>query len=152
MMDHANNDGRAFSGDGAQRPDKEPGAGYCWPPEHTKFKPGETANRRGRPRGARGRKQVVRQIAGEMHVVREGGKRCRRTTLELVLFMLRNEAAKGNVQAFNLSHELQQRYLPQETIGKPRGTVIVPQIATREDWEHIIAEHRKQKGIRDPNG
>jgi hypothetical protein len=151
-MDGANSEEPAFPASGPGKPGCGSDVGYGRPPEHSKLKPGQTANRRGRPRGARGRKQVVREIAGETHVVVEGGKRQRRTTLDLVLLMLRNRAAEGDVRAFQLYHELHQQYAPQELSDKPRGTVIVPEIATREQWERIIAEHRKERNLPDPPG
>jgi hypothetical protein len=94
----------------------------------------------------------VREIAGETHVVIEGGKRQRRTTLDLVLLMVRIRAAEGNVRAFQLCLDLHQKYAPEDLSDQPRGLVIVPEIATPENWERILAEHRKERNLPDLPG
>ena len=58
-------------------------AGYRNPPLETRFAPGQSGNRRGRPRGAKGHKQIVRKIANEMHSVVEDGNRRKRSTSSL---------------------------------------------------------------------
>jgi Family of unknown function (DUF5681) len=111
-----------------------PRAGYGNPPLETRFAPGESGNRRGRPRGAKGHKQIVRKIANEMHQLVENGKRRRRSTLDLVLLQLRNLAAQGNVSAFRAYNNLLAKYSPQPT--KTRGGyMIVPEVRTIEEWE-----------------
>ena len=113
------------------------GVGYGNPPQHTRFQPGQSGNPRGRPRDAKGWKQIVREIADEMHWFVEGGSRRRRSTLELILLQLRNLAAQGNVQAFHAYHHLFARYSPQET-KTHGGYLIVPEQLTLEEWEREI--------------
>ena len=98
MANHKNNGSNRSA-----EPDDGPEAsrvGYRNPPPETRFPPGQSGNRRGRPRGAKGHKQIVRKIANEMHSVVEDGNRRKRSTFELVLLQLRNLAVQGNVQAF----------------------------------------------------
>jgi hypothetical protein len=135
-----------------------PRAGYRNPPLETRFRPGQSGNPRGRPRGAEGRKQIVRKIANEMHAVVEDGKPRSRSTLELVLLQLRNLAAQGNVQAFRACNNLLERYSPQET-ERRRGYMIVPKAAASpEEWvrewgvkgrdhqRRRLAEERERQG------
>jgi hypothetical protein len=70
------------------KPDDSPHAdagGYGNPPRHGRFKRGQSRNPRGRPRGAKGHKQTVAEIANEMHWIVEDGNRRRRSTLELIV-------------------------------------------------------------------
>ena len=132
MADHERN-GSSRSAE----PDAAPAAnrvGYGEPPPESRFTPGRSGNLRGRPRGAKGHKQIVSKIANELHWVGEDGKRHRRSTLELVLLQLRNLAAQGNVQAFRAYDSLLAKYSPQGTEMRG-GYMIVPEVRTIEEWE-----------------
>ena len=128
--------------DRSAEPDEAPGAngvGYGNPPQHSRFQPGESGNPRGRPRGAKGRKQIVATIANEMHRVVEDGSRRRRSKLELILLQLRNLAAQANVQAFRAYHNLLARYSPEKT-RTHGGYLIVPEQLTLEEWQREIVK------------
>jgi Family of unknown function (DUF5681) len=115
-----------------------PRAGYGNPPLETRFPPGRSGNPGGRPRGAKGHKQIVSEIANEMHSIVEDGKRRSRSTLELVLLQLRNLAAQGNVQAFRAYNDLIAKYSPQETKSGLGYLVVPEQSATPEEWERVV--------------
>lgn len=132
----------------AQDPESGTDVGYGKPPLYTRFKPGQSLNRNGRPKGARGRKKIVRQIALETHKLIEDGKRRRRTTLDLVLISLRNRSVGGNVRAFRAIHDLLQRYAPQQPV-KQGGFLIVPEAMTMEEWTKAVYEHQR-KGRGEP--
>lgn len=114
-----------------------PRAGYGNPPLETRIPPGRSGNPRGRPRGAKGHKQIVRKIANEMHSVVEDGKRRERSALELVLLQLRNLAAQGNVQAFRAYNDLIAKYSPPETERRLGYLVVPEEFATPEEWERV---------------
>jgi len=114
----------------------------------TGFQPGQSPNRKGRPKGARGRKQIVRQIALESHKIRENGEIRRRTTLDLVLLSLRNRAVGGDVRAFREVHQLLQRYAPQLAVKKG-GFLIVPAPIPEEEWLKLVYEYQR-KGRGEP--
>ena len=59
--------------------------GYGKPPKHGRFKPGQSGNKRGRPRGSKNRKTILMQIANETHRVIENGRPRDRKTLDLML-------------------------------------------------------------------
>ncbi len=122
------------------------------PPKHSRFKSGETGNRRGRPVGAKGRKKIIEQIANEKHSVVEGGERRQRSTLELVLLSLRNLSVEGNRRAFQASHDYLARYGPREPI-RSGGYLVVGEVLTEEEWEveyaKVIENQRRSKDERD---
>jgi hypothetical protein len=113
--------------------------GYGNPPKHTRFKPGQTSRGGGRPRGARGRRQIIEKIAKEMITVVENGKKCRRSTLRAIMTMLRDESVNANLKAFRACHALLAKYGVQEPI-KRGGYIIVPERLTPEEWNARFAK------------
>ncbi len=110
--------------------------GHGNPPLERRFKSGESGNRKGRPRGSKNRKTIIREIANEMHTVVKDGQRRRRSTLELMLLALRNRAVEGNVRAFRAYQKYLAKYEPQETNSK-LGVLVAPAPMTAEEFiEH----------------
>ena len=149
-MDHIDKEGRAPGASlesDSQRPTDYP-VGYGKPPKIRRFKSGESGNRRGRPRGSKNRKTIVREIANEMHTLTEDGQKRRRSTLELMLLALRNRAADGNVRAFRAYQKYLAKFEPQETHSK-LGVLVVPAPMTPEEGiaeaEKLNAEARAQR-------
>ena len=79
--------------------DKPASAGRNSPPVEHQFKPGQSGNTRGRPRGSRNVKTIVQEFARERHNVKEGGRRRSVTTLELLLRLLIGMSLTGDVRA-----------------------------------------------------
>ncbi len=107
--------------------------GYGKPPLIRRFKLGHSGNRRGRPRGSKNRKTIVREIANEMHAVTEDGRPRRRSTLELMLLALRNRMAEGNVRAFRAYMKYLVKYEPQDTHPNA-GYLVVPAAMTVDEF------------------
>jgi hypothetical protein len=133
--------------DGSQLPPAHDEVGYQKPPMYRRFK--KSGKPSGRPKGSKNRKTIVKEVAKEMHVVRENGKRRKLSTLKLVLFSLRNMALEGkNVRAFDEFHRLIKAYQPQATTDL--GYLVVPAAMTPEEW---MAEQREQnKHRKRPSG
>lgn len=70
--------------------------GYGKPPRHTRFKPGESGNARGRPKGAKNVKTYLLNALNEKVVVREGGRSRKITKLEAFVTAVINGSIKGN--------------------------------------------------------
>ncbi len=119
--------------------------GYRKPPTRRRFK--KSGNSKGRPKGSKNRKTIVKAVANEMHSVLENGKRRRLSTLDLVLLRLRNMALEeGNDRAFEELHRLIKAYQPQET-NDDVGYLVVPAEMTQEEW---VAEQREKNKHRKP--
>ena len=109
-------------------------------------------NPKGRPKGARNRKTIVREVANEIHQVREDGELRGRSTLELVLLRLRELALEGkNTQAFEEVHRLIKAYEPQPT-DDSTGVLVVPAEMSPEEWiaeQEELNKHRKKPEMSD---
>lgn len=73
--------------------------GYGKPPEHSRFKKGESGNPKGRPKGAIGFAHIVRKTLMEKIWVFHGDKRKQITKLEASVTQLANKAVKGDARA-----------------------------------------------------
>ena len=76
--------------------------GYRRPPIGTRFRPGQSGNPRGRPKGARNLSTVIAAALGERVAVTENGRRRRITKLEAAIKQLVNRAASGEARATQL--------------------------------------------------
>ncbi len=108
--------------------------GYGRPPVAHQFKRGAPSpNPVGRPKGAKGRKSIIRQIANETREYSEGGIRRRASTLELVVLAVRNRVAQGDLRALKLSDMLSGEESKEEP-QVPKGVLILPDTLTHEEW------------------
>jgi hypothetical protein len=82
--------------------------GYCAPPITSRFRPGQSGNPRGRPRGTRNLSTVVASALGERVAITENGRRRRITKLEAAIKQLVNRAAAGEARATALLIQLAQ--------------------------------------------
>ncbi len=129
---------------GPEQPPANEQVGYGKPPMRRRFK--VSGNPKGRPKGSKNLKTIVKMVANEMHDMLEKGKRRRRSTLYLVLRCLRNIALEGkNVRAFEEFHRLTKVYQPQEARVRG-GYLVVPAVMTNAEWN---AEQEKKNVERD---
>ena len=73
--------------------------GYGKPPKHTRFKPGQSGNPRGKPKGSKGLKTDLREEMAERVTIKENGKRIKVTKQRLMIKALAKKAANGDVKA-----------------------------------------------------
>lgn len=101
------------------------------PPLVRRFKKNQSGNPRGRPKGSKNRKTIIRKIANEMHTITEDGKPRVCSTLELALLTLRNLAAEGNVSAVAAYDRLYAKYNPPR--NRTSGVLLAPAPVTEEE-------------------
>ena len=68
--------------------------GYGNPPVASQFKPGNNANPRGRPKGARNHKSILIDALNEKVVVRENGRSRKMTKYEVGMLKFANRFAE----------------------------------------------------------
>jgi hypothetical protein len=83
--------------------------GYGRPPDHTRFKPGESGNAKGRPAGSPNAKTTIARIINEKVPVREGEKTRQMTKLEALIQSHAMKGMKGDVRSAGLVIDLVAR-------------------------------------------
>ena len=73
--------------------------GYGRPPKHTRFKPGQSGNYRGRPKGSRNLQPELCKVLTGPVTVTEGGKRRRVPALKALHQVVLQQALKGDFRA-----------------------------------------------------
>ena len=97
---------------------REPAANYRKPPEHTRFKKGQSGNPRGRP--AKNLPALLAAALNEKVTVTENGKRRQVTKREAVIAQLVNKSASAELRATKMRIDMlrdiekgRSPYLPQ---------------------------------------
>jgi hypothetical protein len=84
--------------------------GYGKPPMHSRFRPGQSGNPRGRRKGLRNLMTDVQSTLATPVKVTEGGRRRTRSTQQGVLMVLREKALFGDARAIELMFKLAQLF------------------------------------------
>jgi hypothetical protein len=109
--------------------------GYCKPPRHTRFKPGESGYPRGRPKGTRNLKTDLADELAERIVISEGGRRRAISKQRAMLKQLMAKALKGDVRAASTILDRAERLLdarsdaPDETLAADRQAILDAYVA-----------------------
>lgn len=108
--------------------------GYRRPPETTQFKPGESGNPKGRPKGSRPVGTLLQDILQQKIAVTENGKTKRIPVLEVMLRRLANDAMRGEQRAIKFLMQLLEQYRDSAQTNLALGEMLA------EDAE-ILAEY-----------
>ncbi len=85
--------------------------GYGKPPKHTQFKPGQSGNPKGRPRGTKNLKTDLEEELRELIVVREGGNPKTVSKQRAMVKSLTAKAVHGDARAMVIAFDLMCRLL-----------------------------------------
>ncbi len=76
--------------------------GYGKPPQHTRFRKGQSGNRRGRPPGSKNLATIVSEALNEKVVVIDNGRRRTITKREATVAQLINKSAQADLKAIQM--------------------------------------------------
>ena len=126
----------------------KPKSGYANPPTHKQFRKGQSGNQRGRPKGSKNKKTILRDIAREKHIIPGKDGPIELTTMELVVMALRQAAMEGDIRAIDKLDEYQKKYRTGNTKTLTIG-LVAPEDMPQEEW---IAKQRELNKTRErPN-
>lgn len=116
--------------------------GYGNPPKHTRFKKGQSGNKKGRPKAARDLKAQVLQELDEKIVVREGGLEKPITKQRALIKAMVTKGIKGDMRAATL---LLNMVIPLQDAAAAK---IIAEELTKDDKQllDLLAEYMKQQG------
>ncbi len=80
----------------ARTPAKRPDVGYGRPPVEHRFKPGQSGNPRGLPKGSKNEATIIAELLGRRFEVRQEGKVRTISLLEAILVRFAEDALLGN--------------------------------------------------------
>lgn len=76
--------------------------GYGKPPKHTRFKPGQSGNPRGRPKKSKNVDALLERELDEVVTLQEGGQPIQITKREAIIKQFVNLAIKGNAKPLQM--------------------------------------------------
>jgi hypothetical protein len=94
--------------------------GYGKPPKHTRFKPGQSGNPKGRKPGGRNVMTLLEQTLFDTVKVRENGKVRRVPGVQAYFLNTRNQAMKGDPKAMDRFFKLMSLYYSAQPETKRR--------------------------------
>lgn len=98
--------------------------GYKKPPKSTQFKPGQSGNARGRPKGSKTIPALIRSVFDRKIKVKGPKGVKSMTMLEAGVTQLANKAATGDIRAIKEAIRLSQEIQDERTLG-PFPEIIV---------------------------
>ncbi|MBC2667200.1 hypothetical protein H7F51_16895 [Novosphingobium flavum] len=114
--------------------------GYGRPPKHSRFKPGQSGNPKGRPRGSRGLKTDLHEVLSARHTIQINGKTLKGTRQQLALVTLSARAATGDLKAQALLLPLIMQVFGTEDRGGDKNTLPPAELAMLEGFLAGIGE------------
>ncbi|GEL43469.1 hypothetical protein MEX01_40600 [Methylorubrum extorquens] len=128
-----------------RKPAGEYAVGYGKPPQHTRFKPGQSGNPKGRRKGVLNLKSVLEQELFRPVAIQEGGKRRNVPILTVVIRQSLAKAAKGETRALTALLPIIQRA---GLVADDEVTAPVAQLplsaAEEADLQEALAEWRAE--------
>ena len=92
-------------------PKKDYKVGYGRPPEHTRFKKGQSGNPKGRPKGTRNFKTDLAEVLDERVLINEGGTRTEVSKQLAIIKRVTEKALNGDTKASQMIAQWVAQYI-----------------------------------------
>ena len=119
--------------------------GHGKPPAHSQFKPGQSGNPKGRPRGSIGFRQALVAAINERVVISENGRKIRRSKGQIAAIQIANKAAKGEYRAIELLAKHTDTLGAAEAVVAPSADTAERTFGSEEDEQVLDAFMRRFK-------
>lgn len=103
--------------------------GYGKPPTQTRFQPGQSGNRKGRPKGVADLTSALTKALNDSVIVTENGERKKITKFDAVIKQLVNKAAGGDARATKLLVQLVENI--DDLAGSPPTVIVLSEADAR---------------------
>jgi len=112
------------------------------PPLHSRFQPGESGNKKGRPKGSRNIATDLAEELNETVAIQEGGKTRKLSKRRVMIKATVNKAMKGDVRAVNAITALVDRLFGQPVDGDSPDRLSADDAAVLEAFiDQVRADH-----------
>lgn len=115
--------------------------GYCKPPKHAQFRPGQSGNLKGRQKGVKNAKTILNEELSEKITVQKNNKTKKVSKLSALMTRLVNAALQGNLRAARIVLEFLEK--GEQAEEKRRAVCEVLSAEDRTILEDFIAERRE---------
>lgn len=128
-------------------PNEEDVVGYARPPKSGQFKPGQSGNLKGRPKGPGSLHKMIAKQAAKKVVVKENGVEKKMAKLDLVIAAMFSKASKGDVAAARLltSLVLAATQLAGDDYEPRYSDVDLKTILAEADWQAKLVALKQEK-------
>lgn len=118
------------------------------PPAHTRFKPGQSGNPRGRPRGSVDFRQALLKAASESVVITENGRKVRLAKFEVAARQLVNKAAAGDRHSIELLYKQLGSALTLNSFAALPADKAEPTLGSEDDTQvlEFFRQRTKEEG------
>ena len=118
--------------------------GYGKPPRHTRFKPGQSGNPRGRPSGSKNLKTLLSEALNEPVTITENGRRRKITKREAIVRQVVNCSVTPDWRAVKIVFDLLRHIEGQIEPASPETSAFTA--ADEEVIEQLKARFLRKKG------
>jgi len=118
--------------------------GYKKPPKNTRFKPGQSGNPNGRPKGAKNLRTELAEGLQERIALREGGKRRTVSKQCALVKRLMERALQGDTRAASLIVTMVARFLNQAEEEDHATPLAETDVAILKAYEARLTAHHKR--------
>ncbi len=114
--------------------DNEPSyeVGYGKPPAHSRFKPGQSGNPKGKKKGAKDYKTIINGVMSEKVTVRTPRGQKKMSKLEAVLQTAMNKALKGDPKAIDQVLKIAREYGLSEDVANAIDAAAMKQLSEED--------------------
>ena len=84
---------------GARTPGRRTDVGYGRPPVEHQFRPGQSGNKRGRPKGSKSEAAMINELLSQKITVNQNGKARKISLFEGIYLRIVEDALKGNTKS-----------------------------------------------------
>jgi len=129
----------------SKRHDDSGKVGYGNPPNHSRFRPGQSGNSKGRPPKSKNTKTMLKDLLYEKVSVQRGRQRVRMTRLEVMVLATIKKATAGDTRAYRnimrwAEHIESSKTKPSEPRGIGVGSDLLP---SRSDFPDELGVYWK---------